>query len=90
MKAKNKKFILFISILFFICFVMTAIYLLYYPCIHLSICHATPLHHDPIKQEISIGAYYQTSLQNPNATRVVLSLFRRVYPEAPLYVYNEH
>lgn len=36
-----------------------------------------------------VGAYYQTSLRHARATRLVLSIFRRAYASAPLFVYLE-
>eukprot|EP00291_Cryptomonas_curvata_P017839 CAMPEP_0172156308 /NCGR_PEP_ID=MMETSP1050-20130122/3123_1 /TAXON_ID=233186 /ORGANISM="Cryptomonas curvata, Strain CCAP979/52" /LENGTH=284 /DNA_ID=CAMNT_0012825331 /DNA_START=118 /DNA_END=972 /DNA_ORIENTATION=- len=59
-------------------------YMMVRPCRILATCIQAKLLYPT---DVRIGAYYQTSLAHIYATKLVLTIFRRVYPSAPIFVY---
>ena len=56
-------------------------------CMYLDMCRNTRL---PDLSDRGIHAYYQTSLNHPEASRIVLDLFRRAYKTAPIFLYVDN
>ena len=57
-------------------------------CRLLEICQQT--HLLPLPDNGRISAYYQTTLDNGDAPKIVLDLFRRAYPFAPIFLYTDN